>query len=106
VTASGRGNEAEPPPLDDPEDSDDLEDFEDEEEDEGEEPERRSSLSVMLALVIGVWIGRAFYRLPDGLENLAGLALSLATALILVGIYRRWVRRQFAEARARRLRRR
>jgi hypothetical protein len=59
----------------------------------------------MLALAIGVWAGRAFYRLPDGLENLAGLALSLATAVILAGLYRRWVRRQFAEARERRQRR-
>ena len=70
----------------------------------GEERERRWPLGVMLAVVLGVWVGRAFYRLPDGLENLAGLGLSVATALIAAAIYRRWVRRQFASARARRAR--
>jgi hypothetical protein len=97
----------------DGESDDDLgddEDFDDEFEDDldepapEEEPERRWPLGVMLSTVIGVWVGRAFYRLPDGLENLAGLGLSLATAVIAVGIYRRWVRRQFATARARRVR--
>ena len=90
---------------------DDLDDeFEDEDEFEDdlaepafeEEPERRSPLGVMLAVVLGVWLGRAFYRLPDGLENLAGLGLSIVTAVIAAALYRRWVRRQFAQARARR----
>ena len=88
-------------------DADDSEDdFEDDltEAAPEDERERRWPLGVMLAVVLGVWVGRAFYRLPDGLENVAGLGLSLVTAVIAVAIYRRWVRRQFATARARRAR--
>lgn len=87
-------------------DGDDLEEFDDDDfEDEPEEPrDRRWPLGTLLGIAIGVWAGRAFYRLPDRLEDLAAIGLSVVTAMFAVGIYRRWVRRQLAEARARRLR--
>jgi hypothetical protein len=93
-------------PTDDLAEWDELEDDDEFEDDDEPEPalERRWPFGVMLAVLLGVWVGRAFYRLPDGLENIAGLALSIATAVVAVAIYRRWVRRQFATARARRLR--
>jgi hypothetical protein len=79
------------------EDEDDL-------DDEPVEERRGWPLGTLLAVALGVWMGRWFYRLPDGLEAVAGLGLVLATALLAAGLYRRWVRRQMAAARARRRR--
>ncbi len=87
--------------------SDDLEEWEevddDEEGENGEEP-RGWPLGTLLAMTTGIWLGRFFYRLPDALENVAAVLLALVTAIAAAGLYRRWVRRQFAQARARRLR--
>jgi hypothetical protein len=109
VTGQPRRDEAPPAaPGDAGLEAAEYEDYEefDEYEDGLEEPspERRRAfpLGTLLAIAAGVWVGRAFYRLPDGLENLAGLLLALLTALLAAGLYRRWVRRQMAAARARR----
>ena len=37
-----------------------------------QERERRWPLGVMPSVILGVWVGRAFYRLPDGLETIVG----------------------------------
>ncbi|MSP22454.1 MAG: hypothetical protein EXR66_05500 [Dehalococcoidia bacterium] len=86
---------------------DEYDEYQDEQNDEFEddEPEERPRgwpWGAMLATAIGVWAGRAFYRLPDRLEDLTAFALTALTALFAVGIYRRWVRKQLAQARARR----
>ncbi len=79
---------------------DDLDEWEEVEE---EDEPRGWPLGMLLATTVGVWLGRLFYRLPDNLENLAAAMLALVTAIAAAGLYRRWVRRQFAQARARRL---
>jgi len=53
-------------------------------------------------LLVGVWLGRAFQLLPAGLEAPAGVALALASAVLLAVAYRRWARQQMERARARR----
>ena len=102
-----------PPALEDDDSAADLAEAEDDDEydedefadefDDDEEP-RGWPLGTLLAVTLGIWAGRWFYRLPDGIEQLAGLLLVLLTAIFAAGLYRRWVRRQFAQARARRLR--
>ncbi len=62
-------------------------------------------LGTMLAVAFGIWIGRWFGQLPEGAEDTAGLLLVVVTAVLAAALYRRWVRRQMAQARARRARR-
>lgn len=78
--------------------------YEDADEVEAAEEPRGWPLGTLLAITLGIWAGRWFYRLPDGLEAVAGLLLVLLTAIFAAALYRRWVRRQFAQARARRRR--
>ncbi len=94
-----RAPSSQSPPVDD-----DLDEWEEVEEDPVEEEPRGWPLGMILATTVGIWLGRLFYRLPDNLENVAAVLLALVTAIAAAGIYRRWVRRQFAQARARRLR--
>jgi hypothetical protein len=67
---------------------------------------RTSRLLLLLALLAGAWLGRAFSLLPPGLENVLGIALAAATALVAALAYRRWARRTITEARARSIERR
>lgn len=93
-------------PGDEYEDGYEDEEFEDDDGDDEPDGERAQPrgwpLGTILAFSIGVWAGRWFEVLPDGLESLAGYLMVLVTAGCAAGLYRRWVRRQFAQARARR----
>jgi hypothetical protein len=108
VTGEPRRDEASPAPGGDAgleaHEHEEYDEYEDGPEEPSPDRQRAFPLGTLLAIAAGVWVGRAFYRLPDGLENLAGLLLALLTALLAAAIYRRWVRRQMAAARARRAR--
>ncbi len=94
-------------PADDAGDDAEYEDdeFEDDELDEEAAQPRGWPLATMLAFSIGMWAGRWFEVLPDGLESALGFLMVFVTAVSAAGLYRRWVRRQFVQARARRARR-
>ncbi len=83
------------------EEIDDLED-----EDEQAPEERRGwPLGSLLLFAIGIWVGRWVSRMPVNAQETVGLLLVIATAVLGAALYRRWVRRQMAQARARRVRR-
>jgi len=64
---------------------------------------RRSRLTLLLALLAGILIGRfAFALLPAGARGLFDFAVAGAFALVLTMTYRRYMRRYMAEQRRRR----
>lgn len=99
-----RAASSQPPSEDGPFEAGVEVEWEEVEDDGDEEAPRGWPLGALLATTVGIWLGRLFYRLPDNLEDVAAVLLALVTAIAAAGIYRRWVRRQFAQARARRLR--
>lgn len=75
-------------------------------EDEEAPAERRGwPLGAMLLFAIGIWVGRWVSQLPINAQETVGLLLVIATAVLGAALYRRWVRKQMAHARARRGRR-
>lgn len=83
------------------EEIDDLED-----ETDREPSERRGwPLGAMFLFAIGIWVGRWVSQLPVNAQETVGLLLVIATAILGAALYRRWVRKQMAHARARRTRR-
>ncbi|MCC6236936.1 MAG: hypothetical protein IT299_05100 [Dehalococcoidia bacterium] len=83
------------------EEIDDLE----EEEERAAEERRGWPLGGLLLFAIGIWVGRWVSQLPVNAQETVGLLLVIATAVLGAALYRRWVRRQMAQARARRVRR-
>ena len=81
-----------------------IDDLEDETDDEPAE-RRGWPLGALLLFALGIWVGRWVSQLPVNTQETVGLLLVIATAVLGAALYRRWVRKQMAHARARRTRR-
>lgn len=58
-----------------------------------------SALATWMAILAGVWVGRASLMLPAGAQGIAGLLLAALTAVVVAIGYRRWARRAIAARR-------